>query len=118
MFYLYNPETELIVYKTNQFHDGIKDILARTHLQGYVSDKDLKVGDEVPSIVGNPSYAVGDIVFHPQHEKNFVVKQMRAVVTQRGTEFYLPILEELNPSNPKFPIEVTPVYDCTYPIVS
>lgn len=101
----------------------VKEMIIRSLLKPVFVDDSVKVGDKycdpLSSLkLDSEKYDVGDVVFHPYHQKNFLVYKLETRVSPNGTEYTMPHLVEKDPANPKMPVLVSFTYECTYPKVS
>jgi hypothetical protein len=93
-----------ILFYANTLCNGVTDIIKHSNLTAELSSNNLN------EFTTCGDYKIGDILFVYYHEKNF------EVIGFSEDEYPQPILQELSPINPKFPIKIFTIH-CNFPKV-
>lgn len=107
---LFLDDKNNVVFKSNTFTPGVRNLIRYSDLTAVITDDDevFDMKDVTYARQSSEDYVVGDIVYGYSYNKNFTVVRF---------ENKRPVLEEVNPTNPKFPALCFPVSEWLHPKV-
>lgn len=107
---LFLDDKNKVVFKSSTFTPGVRNLIRYSGLTAVITNDDEKfdMKDVTYARQSSEDYVVGDIVFNYNYSKNFTVT---------GFENKRPVLEEIDPVNPKQPTLCFPISEWLYPKV-